>query len=307
MRSAIVLTVAVCSLACSKTEGTKEPSPPIPTPSATEKPSASSSASASAAPSGSGSTTAKQKCPADDLASCGIDGCADPGSPHALFNRYKRRTTTAQVGGSPPPNPATDGAAIAFDSATPVTHAILTQLQAQATQLVGQKKELSANERAKIASLNVGNMKLGEGVGVRLAGFLAPHKGNNASGVHPGGVESVNCKLDKDEWKDIHIPILAQANDDECHGAIAEMIPQGRDAHPNWTTTALRKLGKDKKVLFVGPLFYDNEHGVHDDCSITDSQPKRMSLWEVHPVTELWVCETGQCDASSKAGWKKMD
>ena len=270
------------SLAC-KNEGTQAP------------PSTRSSASATGSVSASTPGHAAQKCPADDLASCGPDGCAEPGSPHALFNRHKRRATSAS------------GEPVTFDSAIPVTHRVLQKLQARASQLVGQKKELSPSERAKIASLVIDDLALGEGAPVRLAGFLAPHQGSNASGVHPGGVESVNCQLKTEEWKDIHIPVLAQVGDDECHGVVAEMIPQGRDQHPSWTTAALRQLGTNKRVLFVGPLFYDNEHDVHDDCSATGTQPKRMSLWEVHPVTELWICDTGQCEATNKAGWRKLE
>ena len=231
----------------------------------------------------------------DDLASCPTNGCEEPGSPHALFNEAKRRTTAA------------NGSAVTFESSTPITMEQMQKLQVRAAALVS-GKDLTAEERDRIATIKVDGVTFGEGVPVRLAGFLAPHRGSAASGVHPGAVESVNCRLTGDSNHDIHIPLLPTAGDDECSGVITEMIPQGRDQHPAWTTSNLRSIQQDgKQVLFVGPLFYDNEHTVHDDCTATSNQPKRMSLWEVHPVIEFYVCDKPTCQASSKDGWRRVD
>jgi hypothetical protein len=233
-----------------------------------------------------------------DLAACAADGCESPGSPHALFNNIKRRTT------------AGDGAAITFDTASPMTLQTMRLLQGKADSLVGQGRLLPADDRKKLVSFDVEGQRLGEGSAVRVAGFLAPHGRAPFSGAHLGGIESVNCRLTKEEERDIHIPLTPGANGDtECDGVVVEMIPQGRSAHAQWTTPHLHLLAKEKRlVLFVGPLFYDGEHKVRADCTVIGDQPKRMSLWEVHPVIEFYVCDDGDaCRATSRNGWRKVD
>src|SRR5207253_1072917 len=119
---------------------------------------------------------------------------------------------------------------------------------------------------------------------VRIAGFIAPDVGTPSSGAHPGGVESVNCRLAGANDKDVHIPVVAKSDQEECEGIVVEPIPQMRLDHPSWAFGPMRKVAKTKKlVMFVGPLFWDNEHRVNDDCAhLKNGQPKRMSLWEIH-------------------------
>jgi hypothetical protein len=61
-------------------------------------------------------------------------------------------------------------------------------------------------------------------------------------------------------------------------------------------------------VLVVGGLLYDNEHLVNDDPSQPKGgQPKRFSLWEIHPITEFLVCEqAGGCDPVARAQWTAL-
>jgi len=232
------------------------------------------------------------------LDACPESGCEEPGSPHALFNSIKRRATAA------------DGSPIKFASAQAISFRTLALLQKKAVELVGEGETITAEQRQKLVAIRIGQHTYGEGVPVRVVGYLAPHSSHApASGVHAGGIESVNCRLDKPEWKDIHIPLIPTLDSEECSGVVVEMIPQGRAAHPNWTTQKLQALEHDKKpVLFVGPLFYDNEHRARPDCSVTASQPKRMSLWEVHPVIEFYECEDESvCKPSAQKGWKRVD
>ena len=67
-------------------------------------------------------------------------------------------------------------------------------------------------------------------------------------------------------------------------------IPQNRDK--GWTVSKLRHITKDQRPVVVrGQLFYDNKHVVNDDPDEEiGGQPKRSSLWEIHPVTEFFVC-----------------
>jgi hypothetical protein len=235
---------------------------------------------------------------ATDLDECPESGCENEGTPHAIMNELKRRTA------------ALDGSAITFDASVPVSFGELESLQTRASALVS-GKNLTSDERARLESITVGGRKLGEGVAVRLSGFLAHHDPNHAaSGTHLGGKESVNCRLSHAGDVDFHIPLIPTLGAEECEGVVVEMIPQGRDEHPSWTVQRLWEAEETRRpVLFVGPLFYDNEHRVNADCSALESgQPKRMSLWEIHPVVEFYVCEPGQtCQASSKSGWKRVD
>jgi hypothetical protein len=238
----------------------------------------------------------KSKPCAADLEHCPVEGCAQPGSPHALLNTLKRRTTTA------------DGRKISRASAVTVSFDVLRALEREAAALVGEKRDLDEAERSKLAAIAVGAQKVGEGTAARLVGYVAPRGRGRSSGTHAGGIESVNCRLEDEAQRDIHINVMPRPDATECDGVVVEMIPQGRGEHPRWNADELDRLAKDQKlVMIVGPLFYDNEHRVRPDCTIKSSEPKRMSLWEIHPVIEVWVCERNGCTADAPRGWKRFD
>jgi hypothetical protein len=249
---------------------------------------------------------------APDMAHCPLDGCASPGSPHASLNRAKRTTTTAA------------GERIRFADATPISIEHMRRLQIEADRALPKRADRAIEDRRVIERFDLGDCAIGEGTAVRLAGYIAPSGHSNVgapgsakaptsrpkpqgvAGPHEGSVESVNCRLGTSANVDIHIPITAAAKgEDECHGVVVEMIPQGRDVHPGWNLATLHDLAKKRRlVLFVGRLFYDNEHLVRPDCSASHvQQPKRASLWEVHPVVEMYVCKDDTCTADSARGW----
>ena len=65
-------------------------------------------------------------------------------------------------------------------------------------------------------------------------------------------------------------------------------------------------------VLIRGQLLYDNLHEVNDDPdNVKASQPKRFALWEVHPITEVYVCMTAskKCDPKKvkEPQWKRLE
>jgi hypothetical protein len=110
----------------------------------------------------------------------------------------------------------------------------------------------------------------------------------------------VNCHLTGSANNDFHIPIAAHPGDSELDAIVVEMIPQSR--HPGWTVRKLRTIAREHtQVRVTGQLMYDNAHLVNDDPdNILPRQPKRFSLWEIHPVTKFEVCELenvkGFCD-----------
>jgi hypothetical protein len=120
------------------------------------------------------------------------------------------------------------------------------------------------------------------------------------------GAESVNCGAV--DGTDIHIAVGPQGGT-EYQGIVAEMIPQlPRPA--GWDPDTLNRLhAAQLPVLVVGGLTYDNEHLVNKDPHHPKSgQPKRMALWEIHPITEFYVCATAgaTCDPAQHAQWTPL-
>lgn len=135
-----------------------------------------------------------------------------------------------------------------------------------------------------------------EGDLVQIAAYL--------TAVRPEGNESVNC-ADQDGF-DVHINVGAK-NSTEWKGIVVEMIPQlGRPI--GWDSATIAKVrSAGLQVLVVGGLTYDNEHFVNDDpAHPRTGQPKRISLWEIHPITEFYVCEAATCDPANHGGWTTL-
>jgi len=220
------------------------------------------------------------------LGACTAIGCAAAGSPHAVFNQAKQRI------------PPATGAVV------PIDFADLHKLQQQAEALVGSGAELTAAQRAKLKNLTVKQGKVNEGSRVQLAGFPAtgPLK------PHPNTGESVNCGLKKPEDNDFHISVVPAKDGTEFTGVVVELIPQHRNAA--WTIPHLNDIqAKRQRVLITGGLFYDNEHTVNDDPKHELSgQPRRISLWEVHPITALLVCEKADqsCKPETPGDWTAL-
>ena len=141
--------------------------------------------------------------------------------------------------------------------------------------------------------------KIGEGTRVSIVGYV---ESAHYSDVNDG--ESVNCELTGDENNDIHVPIVQTAGADECSSVTAEITPHYR---PNvWTAANLNK--PQVPLRFTGHLLFDAEH---KPCrGTTVEEPKRQSVWEVHPVYSIDVCvanNVSQCDASDEKVWLALD
>jgi hypothetical protein len=206
-------------------------------------------------------------------------GCSEPDSPHGLANHLKRTV--------PPEGPATT---VNFDT--------FSQLQSAAVDLVDQGVEIEPTDRDKIKSIETTEGTIGEGSRVRLMAFLSEGK------PHPNTGESVNCNLKTEANNDIHIPVSESKNASEFEAIVVEMIPQDRPA--KWTSTNVRKL-RGKLLLIEGGLFYDNLHFANgDSANPLSGQPKRFSLWEIHPVVSVKVCKKAdnQCDPDRDSDWK---
>jgi hypothetical protein len=209
-------------------------------------------------------------------------GCAAEGSAHGLVNQLKRTV--------PPDGPAVT---LTFDT--------FSQLQNAAVELVDQGAPIEAADREKIKSIETTEGMVGEGSRVRLVAFLSE------GSPHANTGESVNCNLKTEAKNDIHISVTEKKNASEFEGIVVEMIPQDRPA--NWTSGNLEGL-RGKVLLFEGGLFYDNFHFINaDENNPLSGQPKRFSLWEIHPVTSLKVCKKAKvsdCDPDRPSDWNKF-
>ena len=162
---------------------------------------------------------------------------------------------------------------------------------------------------------------LGQGTIHGLVGFLYI--------AFPSGVESTNCQLSGEGNVDYHIhigfdpaaakrlregwrPNQAEKHELQQQSIIVEMTPHYRLWHqPDWSNDLLAKvIGRQVKV--VGQLLADNEHArAKDSCAHPNADKDkcwRASIWELHPVTEFFVCGPNAgstCDAASP-NWVKL-
>lgn len=141
---------------------------------------------------------------------------------------------------------------------------------------------------------------LGEGTEVTLQGFVLV--------ARPEGGESVNCGktvADIPTNHDIHISIVdSAAQTDECSGVVAEMIPHHRPA--SWTAQNVNIVAQKKlPVRVTGQLLFDSSHSPCQHGSSVSGDPKRISLWEVHPIEQFDVCPLGDC--SNGNGWVTLE
>ena len=126
--------------------------------------------------------------------------------------------------------------------------------------------------------------------------------------------ETVNCGLNipnTDASHDIHISLLdrsrktvdsdpqAKKDAEECTGMVAEMIPHHRP--PEWTACNVNDVAQQKlRVRITGQRFFDGSHVPCKGSLPQGSNPKRVSVWEIHPIYTFDVCPTGTC---SHGGW----
>jgi hypothetical protein len=213
---------------------------------------------------------------------CPDDGCAKANSADAALNNRKRHLL------------ADDGSAVTLNFAD-----LRTLQDTSDTEHVPQ--EANIKDRTILADFDIGGGRhVGEGKLIQVAGFIAPDRT-----LGKGSAESVNCRLTSEHDTDVHIPIVEDAESSEWESFVAEPIPQHRS--PTWTVTRWRKIQDDgSKVLVRGQLLYDNKHRVNDDPNDPQgTQPKRFTIWEIHPITAIFVCglPTNDCDATKEADW----
>lgn len=175
------------------------------------------------------------------------------------------------------------------------THAPEVVSYQQLVDLQSQSSGLGRNlpDRTKVDAL-------GEGKYVSYIAFVM-----DAHYSDTRGGEAVNCNISGTDTNDIHIVLMPNNTDtDECHSTTAEMSPHYRP--PDWTPDNIMKASKGHPIRVQGHLFYDDSHA---PCIGSSGSPKRISLWEIHPVYSFEVCSgtsIPECQGSS-AEWTPLE
>ncbi len=224
--------------------------------------------------------------PIDD--SCGPDGNGAANSPQAMQNNAKN-------------NFCASGAPVDVDFDT------LHQLQGEAAKRVTFGSDASLpHDRSPLRSIPTTQGNIGEGTIARLAAFV-----HDAHYSNLGKGESVNCKKGDSESNDIHIVLQEDAAEqDDCKSATAEMSPHFRPDlwNPDILNEKDQNVFGDKKHLFrfTGQLFFDASHS---PCvNGAGRQPKRSSIWEIHPVYNVEICTdpNNHCNVGDNVGWESL-
>jgi len=221
------------------------------------------------------------------LDQCPARGCAKEDSWEAQANEIKRTR----------PESGKAAVLLTFDD--------LKALQKQADEKVGQGPyDLTPHGYTKLTDLKVSAGKVSEGDRVRVVAYIP--KGQDGLHANQAG-ESVNCNLKKPYDNDFHIPVAAAPDDSEFKAIVVEMIPQARPGA--WTIDALKEIqAKGTQVLVEGGLSYDKVHYVSDDPDHPfKDEPDRMSLWEIHPITDFLVCRRDHCDPKRLDDWTALE
>lgn len=206
-------------------------------------------------------------------------------------------------------------------AASQAVHTPLTSLEDfqkfdHATIELGLGKKRQVNFSPDLADIGEGNI-------YRVIGYLYY--------AIPGGIETSNCKLIDVDYRDYHIGIGFDPDmaNDIANGTITiskkdtdtdpikqasvivEMTPHYRTQfHENWTLPRVQQLA-GRQVKVVGQLIVDNEHNdAGQNCAFPnhdESSCWRASTWEIHPVTNFYICKTQNCSANSDAGWVELD
>lgn len=145
-------------------------------------------------------------------------------------------------------------------------------------------------------------VRIGEGTVVRFVGFVShPRNSNRSKG------EAVNCKTGGIDHNDIHLDLIQSSDQPACKSITAEIIPHFRPAA--WTVNILKlPQFKDHPFRFTGHLFFDASHRPCRNDS-DKVNPKRASIWEIHPVYAIDVCKfktLGRCRAASATAWTPL-
>jgi hypothetical protein len=225
---------------------------------------------------------------------CGDSGCAAADTPNGMQNLAKNNFC-------------------ATNAAVTVTPADLKQLQADAKTkgvTFGGESQVPT-DRSVLQGFDIGGKTVGEGTLVHMAAFIIE--------THPADVtsgESVNCKQKGALLNDVHMALGLKYGANECSSVTAEISPHFRPKA--WSPVfkvAAKGAGKAAPVTkfplrITGQLFFDASHVPCKGLTAVGSNPKRQSLWEIHPIYAIDVCSKttlAACSADDDSVWTPLD
>jgi hypothetical protein len=146
-----------------------------------------------------------------------------------------------------------------------------------------------------VASLEGTPVTLAEGAIVSIRGYVVgvPH-------VRRSDQNSCNPTAGRSS-RDYVLNVGELAGDTEFDSIIAVITATIREvpdtsgekpADGKWDLEKLRRIAREPSMIRVtGQLFYDSKHIVNSDPEADlENEPRRLSLWEIHPVTAIDVC-----------------
>jgi hypothetical protein len=190
----------------------------------------------------------------------------------------------------------------AVGTPTPVKTSDMASLQASVEKIPGFPKGTPPANRSALT-------KLGEGDAVVFEGFVFEARQECKESVNCGtAMPNVNAS------HDIHISLLddvrktkesdpqPKRDAEECTAFVAEMTPHHRPAQ--WTACSVNAVAaQGLRVRVTGQRSFDGSHLPCKNGAPQGSNPKRISLWEIHPIYKFEVCPKGNCAAG---GWMDL-
>jgi len=146
--------------------------------------------------------------------------------------------------------------------------------------------------------------QMGEGNLVVLKAFVLKARQEGPESVNCGKPPQPGAVPNEPAYHDIHISLVpVDTETDECNGIVAEMSPHHRPAE--WTAANVNKVASAHLPIRVtGQLFFDSSHGPCENGQASAGNPKRFSLWEIHPIYKFEVC-AGDC--SGAGTWVSLE
>jgi hypothetical protein len=140
-----------------------------------------------------------------------------------------------------------------------------------------------------------------EGTPIRLVGRLKFVKREHK--------ETCNCELNSVTDTDIHLVVVKKLSDPEEKSVTFEITPRVRAAgHANWVFHQVSPL-QGKLVRVTGWLMLDTGH-LHQSSLLPGEHLraplKRLTNWEIHPVTKLEVCHSTIAACNAGQGWQEF-
>lgn len=100
-----------------------------------------------------------------------------------------------------------------------------------------------------------------------------------------------HCNCERPDLHDVHMWILKTQGQPQNTSVVMELTPRWRAANPAWKLETLTQLKNQHALMRItGWMMFDQEHPEQ----LPNSEGKRGTLWEVHPVTKIEVFTSGQ-------------